>query len=182
MNNAIVLKKEVNSHSRPMQHTVTLRENGEWNCTCEHHKYRGAICKHILEVQDDLECEGVEVVCEVDGVEELVAVTEIPEETPIRGVANVGGLVSIGVELGDAIVVADEVASADEVMPVIVGVATPKVSNTLVSDGGVDTNDAKALSLLKKALQLKEELLNLKETGVDVSESLKVVNDMILEI
>ena len=156
MNNAIVLKKEVNSHSRPMTHAVTLTADGTWNCTCEHHKYRGAICKHILEVQDELQNEDVAVVVETPQGVELVEVSEIPETVAeIKGVADTDGHV-----LG--------------------GVPTQKIPTTNKVE--VEVNDAKALSQLKKALKLKEELLNLKEAGVNVSECLDVVNDLILEI
>ena len=188
MNNAIVLKKEVNSHSRPMTHAVTLTADGTWNCTCEHHKYRGAICKHILEVQDELQNEDVAVIVETPQGVELVEVSEIPETVAeIKGVADtdghvLGGVIGVGIEIGRVVAVeetADE-TNEDVGVPVLVGVPTQKIPTTNKVE--VEVNDAKALSQLKKALKIKEELLNLKEAGVNVSECLDVVNDLILEI
>lgn len=37
--------------SRDGYHFVTYTPKG-WECTCEHHQYRGAICKHIDEAKD----------------------------------------------------------------------------------------------------------------------------------
>ena len=186
MNNNIVLKKEVNSHSRPMTHAVTLAADGTWNCTCEHHKYRGAICKHILEVQDELETEGVVIAVETaDNEIELVDVCEIPETTTeVKGVADteghvVSGVIGLGIEVERVCSVEDTDDNEDVGVPVLVGVPKMQVPTKSV---GVEVNDAKALSQLKKALKLKEELLNLKENGVDVTECLEVVNDLILEI
>lgn len=188
MNSNIVLKKEVHSHSRPMNHTVTLNGDGEWNCTCEHHKYRGAICKHIIEVQDELETEGVVIVVETaDNDVELVDVSEIPETTTeIKGVADsegkvIGGVIGLGIEVERVCSVVEDTPETEDVgVPVLVGVPTMSVPTKKVAD--VEVNDAKSLSQLKKALKLKEELLNLKENGVDVTECLEVVNDLILEI
>ncbi len=42
----------IESHSDPnKKYTVTLHSTGAWSCTCPHHLYRGAICKHIFEAQ-----------------------------------------------------------------------------------------------------------------------------------
>ncbi len=188
MNDAIVLKKDVHSHSRPMNHTVTLTADGTWNCTCEHHKYRGAICKHIMEVQDELQDENIAIVVETpqDGVQ-LVEVSEMPEVTvgEVKGVADsdghiVGGMIGVGIEVERvcAVVTDDDDEEAIGV-PVLVGVPTAKIPTTNVN---VEVNDAKSLTQLKLALKLKEELLNLRETGVDVADCLTVVNDLILEI
>lgn len=55
MNNKTqVLRFEIASESRNVNHTVELKD-GEWSCTCEHHKYRGAECKHIREAQKQLQ-------------------------------------------------------------------------------------------------------------------------------
>ena len=55
MNNKTqVLRFEIASGSRNVNHTVELKD-GEWSCTCEHHKYRGAECKHIREAQARLQ-------------------------------------------------------------------------------------------------------------------------------
>ena len=185
MNSNIILKKDVHSHSRPMNHTVTLNGDGEWNCTCEHHKYRGAICKHILEVQDELVNENIVIVADTTEGVELIDIADV-EDAPIvevKGVADtkgnvVGGIIGVGIEVGRVVAVED---CDDEVVdePVLVGVPTAKIP---VQTAKVEVNDAKSLSQLKKALKLKEELLNLKERGVDVSECLEVVNDLILEI
>lgn len=40
--------------SRDGYHLVAW-ENGVWKCTCEHHKYRHTLCKHIEESKDMLE-------------------------------------------------------------------------------------------------------------------------------
>ena len=37
----------VKSCSRDKKHRVFKRPNGSWACTCEHHKYRRAVCKHM---------------------------------------------------------------------------------------------------------------------------------------
>ena len=38
----------VNSTSRNMKHQVSYNEEtGELSCTCEHHRYRKAFCKHM---------------------------------------------------------------------------------------------------------------------------------------
>ena len=42
----------IDSHSDPhKKYKVILKPNGEWSCTCPHHVYRHAICKHIKEVR-----------------------------------------------------------------------------------------------------------------------------------
>jgi hypothetical protein len=114
-----------------------------------------------------------------------VEVSEIPETVEIKGVADtdghvLGGLIGVGIEVGRVVAVeetADE-TNDDVGVPVLVGVPTQKIPTKVE----VEVNDAKALSQLKKALKIKEELLNLKEAGVNVSECLDVVNDLILEI
>ena len=45
-----MIEIKIKSHSRPIEHTVTFEEN-KWHCSCEHHRYRSAICKHIKEAQ-----------------------------------------------------------------------------------------------------------------------------------
>lgn len=190
MNGNIVLRKNVHSHSRPMEHTVTLTDEGVWNCTCEHHKYRGAICKHIIEVQDELQDEEIAVVVETPQGIELVEVSEIPETEligEIKGVADhdgkvVGGIIGLGIEVDKVIAISDEDVDGDvdEIeAPILIGLPTAKIPTTNKVER---VNDEKLLTLLKLSLKIKEELLNLKETGVDVSECLDVVNDLILEI
>ncbi|MBD3195903.1 MAG: hypothetical protein GF317_12650, partial [Candidatus Lokiarchaeota archaeon] len=42
----------IESHSDPnKKYTIKLQPNGRWTCTCPHHIFRKAICKHIKEVQ-----------------------------------------------------------------------------------------------------------------------------------
>ena len=48
------MKFEIASESRAMNHTVEFID-GEWKCTCEHDKFRGAECKHILEAKKQLQ-------------------------------------------------------------------------------------------------------------------------------
>ena len=41
--------------SRDGYHSVTYDvENDAWTCTCEHHQYRGAFCKHMQSAKDEL--------------------------------------------------------------------------------------------------------------------------------
>ena len=47
------MKFEIASESRAMNHTVEFID-GEWKCTCEHHKFRGAECKHIKQAKAQL--------------------------------------------------------------------------------------------------------------------------------
>ena len=181
MNSNIVLKKEVSSHSRPMNHTVTLNGDGEWNCTCEHHKYRGAICKHILEVQDELQDENVVIVADTEEGVELIDIAEV-ENAPIievKGVARdgviVGGLIG-SIEVGRVAINEDENEDVDS--PIVIGLPSVKIPQK-VEEVKVDE---KSLIQLKLALNLKEQILRLKENGVDVSDCLEIVNDLILEI
>ena len=45
----------VQSQSEPgVEYTVTLGDDGSWSCTCPHHAYRRAECKHILRVREGL--------------------------------------------------------------------------------------------------------------------------------
>ena len=52
----MVLKFSIKSESRNVNHTVEFnsREN-TWTCTCEHHKFRGAECKHIKQAKKQLQ-------------------------------------------------------------------------------------------------------------------------------
>lgn len=44
----------VSSHSRPETHNVYFDIDNGWVCTCEHHYYRKAECKHIQACKDFL--------------------------------------------------------------------------------------------------------------------------------
>ena len=51
----MVLKFNIESSSRNIGHTVEFNSsNNSWTCTCEHHKFRGAECKHILQAKAQL--------------------------------------------------------------------------------------------------------------------------------
>lgn len=52
----MVVKFEIKSQSRNIAHTVEFNsQENTWTCTCEHHKFRGAECKHILEAKKQLQ-------------------------------------------------------------------------------------------------------------------------------
>jgi hypothetical protein len=33
---------------------VVVRNGSEWSCTCPHHAYRKVVCKHILQISDQM--------------------------------------------------------------------------------------------------------------------------------
>jgi uncharacterized Zn finger protein len=39
--------------SKGNKYIVTCRDD-VWSCSCPHHRYRGARCKHIIRVQSDV--------------------------------------------------------------------------------------------------------------------------------